>query len=591
MDLAQRTKDGALSFDILLADDQARVTRKKVTKILEDVQWLEDTNVKIAFVKSNNGEPITIDEWSNNPGELMTLWGNNQTTLKAAEMSVDGLLKKHQRGEMSWASKAPFGFDKVEADRPAGAKDNGKPYTVLQPNEDFPVVAEIYKGFLSGSSIRGLVPELEKAPRYASTPANSTTVKYILRSPIYCGLWAYGCRNVGKIKVINDKTPRFNFNTNVLKDAISVIDYEVEKAVPKEEFLAVQKILDSNKSKSRGAPALRNYRYTSLCKCASCGGAIVAHNRPEGAGGAMHITYKCAASSEAGKKCRNHPKPYAKSFTEEEMDEFIEGFFAEHVSHSVSFHWSLIEKVAQDIVSNSTSSKSSYREEMATLEIDELDVQKLWHSLRGGTPDWLLEKQDKITDRKAELKKLLSQGATLSTIVQQKRDDWVAGSGSEGGRYLSIIWEIAEEYAFADLDWPDEKKTSVAGDIAERYLSSLQGGDKFRLHLSDWEEVQDAPSGFLSQYGYRFRNRQNNRERRIVGFSFGDPKGVLDVLASMGLDSINVRWTLGSKRGKDKWCVDSLELSFIWSDFVTGLHKTLTGTYQIGDQITSVSFQ
>ena len=73
MGLARRTQQGDIGFDILLCDDQARLTRKNAFRIFEDIQWLEETSIKVAFVKSNNGKPITVDEWANAP-ENVLIW-------------------------------------------------------------------------------------------------------------------------------------------------------------------------------------------------------------------------------------------------------------------------------------------------------------------------------------------------------------------------------------------------------------------------------------------------------------------------------------------------------------------------------------
>jgi len=568
--LAQRTRNNEISFDVLLVDDQSRLTRKNVMRILEDVGWLEEQKIKVAFVKADNGKPITIDEWASDPAKLIQGWSNNQTALTAADLSVDGLMNKHQRGHLSWAAKAPFGFDKVEAPLPEGAKDNGKPYMVLRPNEDFPFVENIFKGFLSGSSIRGLVPELEKAPSYDNKVGNWTTIKGILKNPIYCGYWAYGVRNVGKMRVMNERTKRFNLNGNSLEDAASVVEYDVEHAVTKSDFLSVQTILESERSKSRGAYSSQNYRYTSLCKCSFCGGAMIARCRPEGAGGALHTTYFCGASNEKGKKCRDNPKPFAKSFTEKEMDELLQNYFGEEVSHNVSFHWSLIETVAEDIVSSSNSSKSSYQEELAKLDIEEMDIQKAYQQFRK-VPDWMIGEQDRITQRRSELDQLLKQGATLSTLVQQQKDDWIAGSGSQGGHYLSIIWNIAEQYAKDELDWPNSKKAEVADQIVSVWLNSLKAGDKVKFFVKD---DPDKDSG----------------ESVIAGFTFNDPDVVLDVLKSMGLESIKVAWKHGEKRGKAKWLVDGVELNFLWPDSATGLNRTLAGYCDTSSQKPTFNF-
>ena len=52
----------------------------------------------------------------------------------------------------------------------------------------------------------------------------------------------------------------------------------------------------------------------------------------------------------------------------------------------------------------------------------------------------------------------------------------------------------------------------------------------------------------------------------LVGFTFSEPELVLDLLKSMGLETVSVDWALGEKRGKAKWEVGAVTLAFSWPD-------------------------
>ena len=76
----------------------------------------------------------------------------------------------------------------------------------------------------------------------------------------------------------------------------------------------------------------------------------------------------------------------------------------------------------------------------------------------------------------------------------------------------------------------------------------------------------------------------------LVGFTFSEPELVLDLLKSMGLETVSVDWALGEKRGKAKWEVGAVTLAFSWPDSVTGLNTTLTGCLQSSNQSLEISF-
>ena len=76
----------------------------------------------------------------------------------------------------------------------------------------------------------------------------------------------------------------------------------------------------------------------------------------------------------------------------------------------------------------------------------------------------------------------------------------------------------------------------------------------------------------------------------LVGFTFSEPELVLDLLKSMGLETVSVDWALGEKRGKAKWEVGAVTLAFSWPDSVTGLNTTLTGSLQSSNQSLEISF-
>ena len=550
MELGQRALNGSISFDILLVRDNARITRKDVLSLNDDIYWLKDTGIKVSCV---NGfpDPKTISELANDPAFLMVKWKDHRDVLEASERSVNGLLTQHENQTLSWIGPAPLGFDKET--KQVESYKGPKKIQLLVANDELKIVTEMFEKFLAGSSVRGLVTTLQNARRYENKFANSTAVKHILRNPIYCGIWAFGKRNVGTYSQCNKNTKRKNYTGNVLENAAQIKEYDVEKAVSKKQFQDAQKILDSDPSRRRGAPATKNYRFTGLLKCGNCGAAMVAHkrNRKVGEKTVEQIDYKCAASTQSGIKCRDNEKPFAKGFPEEELIEYLGDFFAENVSFNNSFHLDLINKVCASILENAKDTDKEKTEELAQLEIEEIEVQKAFEKLHD-LPDWLVEKQNKITRRRKEL---LDQDAsdefTLSEYVEMRAKEWIAKGGDEGGRYLNLIWNFSKKLA-EQKEWNELEQKQIMSDF-----------------YNQWMEDNSQHSFVL------------NDEDQLIGITFTDPDQLLHVLKSMGLRDIVIHWKRGIKRGRAAWIIESIQLVFLCSDLVTSNHRTRTCVFNL----------
>jgi len=548
MALASEVQQGVRKFDVLLVDSQSRVTRKNAFRIFEDIQWLDLNGVKISCVDENDVEPTTVESWATDPAKVIKIWQNHQTVLEAAEKATDGLFVKHQEKRLSWAAPTPFGMTKVEAPRPEGSKDTGKPYTKLIPNSDGVIVRELFEKYLAGSSVRGLVTVLGKGKKYrnGNNPV-STAVKTILRNPIYCGIWAYGVRNVGKHRVLNEKTPRRNWHVNNLKMAASIWEDYCEPIISKEMFLEVQDKLDDKQQTHSGRPSKKNYRYGGLFKCGCCGGAITPQkrtkrNQRDGIANPMEqVDYRCVASITAGPKCREGVRPWAKQITQEEFDEAFKRFFAEEISLKASFHWNLIEFLAEEMKKTSFSAKAGLSDRLAELKIVEMQIEKDYDKL-GHFPDFLVKRQQELYEEKKEILAQLDSATPVSTYVKEKVERFKSGIEDEAGRYMTLLYDVLTRYADDEYKWDEEKKKTETFDLVERFFNEMPAGTEVDALANDKDE--------------------------LVGFTFCDPATVVQMLKAMGFvgGQVNFRKTSKDEGRGLRWIVDSIAFDFSWAD-------------------------
>jgi hypothetical protein len=351
------------------------------------------------------------------------------------------------------------------------------------------------------------------------------------------------------------KKKKNQFGVNVLDNCASVIEYEVEKAVSKEDFLKAQKILDSNQSKSRGAPVSAGHRYSGLLKCSNCGGAVVAHRRrwkKKGASQEHLVDYVCAASTAVGKKCRGatNDTPWRKAIAQEELDELLQQVFGTEVFYEGAFHTSLAVAISKDLKVR-TFGGATFSKELADIEIEEKKFSSSFDQLAGPPPQWLMNKWNDLEERRRLIiqeQEKAEAGAGISSFVEAGIKELMKHKHEQFARYLESILEVAKRVVI-----DPELDVAAAVAAAQEFLSVT--------NLKSGQEVQ-----FFS-----------NENDEVIGIAF-DVDSILMLLRTLGLESINLDWRVGKKRGRAKQVVGGIELAFSRSDLVTGLTSNLTRT-------------
>ena len=419
-------------------------------------------------------------------------------------------------------------------------------------NDDIDCVRRMFQHFLGGNTIRSCVQFLEDSNRFRGVTdknPSSQSVKHILRNPIYCGLWGFGLRNVGKYRTMNPKKKKNQFGVNVLDNCASVIEYEVEKAVSKEDFLKAQNILDSNQSKSRGAPVSAGHRYSGLLKCSNCGGAVVAHRRrwkKKGASQEHLVDYVCAASAAVGKKCRGatNDTPWRKAIAQEELDELLQQVFGTDVFYRGAFHVSLVEALARDL-KVCTSGGAEFSKELAEIEIEEKKFSRSFDQLTGPPPQWLMNKWNDLEDRKSSIlqeQAKVEAGAGISSFIEAGIQDLMKQQHEQFARYLESILDVSKQVVI-------DPEIDIAA-------ASLKAAQEF-LSLSNLKVGQEV----------RF---YSNEDDEVEGVVF-DVEAILLLLKALGLESINLNWRIGKRRGKPKQVIGGLDFTFSSDNLVTGM--------------------
>lgn len=112
-----------------------------------------------------------------------------------AERTRMGMVKRAQEGEWNGGA-TPFGYKAMETGERVGQKAR----KALVPDENAPVIREIYERYVAGQGMRQITLWLNREKGLKSTRGGQftdATVSGILKNPVYCGLaaWNWGGKN------------------------------------------------------------------------------------------------------------------------------------------------------------------------------------------------------------------------------------------------------------------------------------------------------------------------------------------------------------------------------------------------------------
>jgi DNA invertase Pin-like site-specific DNA recombinase len=556
MKLKKSVELGEIKFDILVVDDQSRITRKSVLEMMQDIGFLADAGIHLSFVATNYGDPSSIQDLGRDHKFIFEGMSNHEEVRKTARKVVTGMLSLHEEKQLSWVGKPPTGYDRIVPYDPALPMEK-QPRRYLVGNDDLKIVRQIFLNILAGKSYNSCVPLLEKAERYKKEGAgdpSSTSVKHILHNSIYCGYWSFGVRNVGQYEVVNPAGKKNANDIPNLDHAASIWeDYVDEVAVSLAEYREVQNIMKRRKEKGAGAPVSAGHRYSGILRCGQCGGSVVAHPRRKRENGVRFqtkvIDYVCAHSSKTGRKCRPvGGEPFRKAFVESELDEMLADFFGECISLNNSFHASVIKNIVSGIQYDLVIGDDDLLNRRNEISKREEKLRQAYQRF-DDLPDFVVVEANEIKRIKDQLESDAERKVNLSDIAKQHYDEWVAEGMEERKVYLAAAWEVASEILEGYLDVDDADK------FASRIMKMIQ--EVFFSVGSNWRYLADEDDD-------------------IVGVTFKNPDDLLLMLKDVGLETIQCNWKLGKRRGKPKQLLDNISLSLIIRDLVTTNDHILT---------------
>ena len=184
-----------------------------------------------------------------------------------------GLIARAMRGEWVQGGNPPLGYV-IRNNRLA-----------LGDLADVEMVRRIYREYLAGGSLQGLVTRLNregvKSP--GGGPWYRSTVQSILKNVRYTGTFAWNIRSSGKYNGVRngEVTPEFDRGLNGEEDWI-VIEDNHPAIIDRETFEAVQRRLNARSSKAgqpgASSPSPNKYALSGLLRCEDCDSVMHGHS-------------------------------------------------------------------------------------------------------------------------------------------------------------------------------------------------------------------------------------------------------------------------------------------------------------------------
>ena len=107
---------------------------------------------------------------------------------------------------------------------------------------------------------------------------------------------------------------------------------------------------------------------------------MIAHRRKAKKNGEI-VDYRCPNSTSSGSRCRQSPKPWAKSVCEKELDQMFSDFFG-LCNLDASFHASVVKTIVDEIQSlDAIANEDIWKEKVTKLEIEEQKLKQAYERL------------------------------------------------------------------------------------------------------------------------------------------------------------------------------------------------------------------
>ena len=524
--LREAVEKGKIHVDIIAIDELSRLSRRSLMDIGSDIQWIKDAGIKLSIASRNNGDPFTIEEFADDLSLMVDQFQNNQYVKKLSRQVTNGLRTKFAKGALGWTGKSPYGYSlRKSLDGPS----------TLIPNEDLPIIEDLFRKFLAGYSIRSLISVLEKTKQYQEgnyVRPNGSTVKNILRNAIYAGVRTFGVRGVGKHNTVAGEK-RSSLKQSPLVQADSYQEYcpeGFESIITMDEYKKVQEILDRNSKAFRKYPERHNHKYSGLLRCGHCNTPLVAASWKNPNNGEVKITYACPTSGNGTEDCKEGDAPYRKAIRTDELDAMVTKQIG-IIMMDKKFHRRNVDEVVSRLERRSDSNIAVVEED---LQLQEARLDELWEMWERNQSPTLKERLDrqvrKIDAIKSKVHEVQEEDQLLQFALEQYKQMEDAGFLNQ---YFGWIYQYAVKAV--QLDHPDDREEmvqTIVDGLVEMWAKAISEAIEplrkiYKKPELEWEDLD----GLIMKGSEDFQ---------------------MNTLKAMGLDHIKVTWELGLWRGKPR---------------------------------------
>lgn len=492
-ELKQEVKQRRIKVDIVLVSSFDRLTRKDSLEYSEDVAWIRSAGAKLCILEKG-AELIDLNDNQRLLLLQMEVYAANQYLKDLASKTVSGQVARFKRGELGF-SNVPFGFER-----------DGKS---IKANADMEYVVKIFKKFCETETISDCIDILKRSNKYSNGDRgiNPSTIKRILRLPLYIGKRTWGVESEGKHCSAKGIATGFGKFENRIVEATETIDTSntIGKFIDEELFYKANKILDRNKelfsAGKRSKDKRSKYRYSAMLRC-QCGRKMVGATTTKG-----WKYYRCPDSKSAFKECN---KTGGKSISEEEVVEL-----RKHIRRTLQkdrdFHYQNFTKYVNWLKKKSIASQQDGRTELEELEIKKKRLKTIidqaLSSAGGDVSESVLaiikQKQEEIAYEEDRLQELAEEGDDLDGLFtgSKKLDN------ADTQRRLDHI----REFAYKAMNNPEDVETifneyfgllNMIGkdnDLAPVYIGEID--IHFKKGRDHNNRVRNIPKKFIVDIG------------------------------------------------------------------------------------------
>jgi DNA invertase Pin-like site-specific DNA recombinase len=459
---------GEIIANAVIVGDWSRLTRKGIWEWTEDVKWMKDLGLTLILARDYRTFDLSKDR--DNQEFFYMVQQANQFLKKLSKDVIGGERALFRRGELGYA-RAPFGYDKGEN-------------KTLVPNDELPLVKEIFSHYHSTHSIVSCIPIMRKAKRYQNSgkAPSTSAVKTVLRNSIYVGVRTFGVAGTGKHGQLKGYKTKGSRNVNRIAEAAEIIDVSdtIPPVVDRKIFDDVQIRLDSNKESFSQPEHRRKHKWSGLMRC-ECGAKLV-YDRKTKSG----MNFVCPKSKNKEMGCE--PVAGRKTLNDSQIESYAK-LFCQHALRNRLFHTAVLHRLVEYI--NKAMCLSGGTDVHIMQEIEDyrarrnhvqkmysdlsMDTQQLDASIRA-IDNEISKRESSLTNGDVDVYKLL-QGEFLEPVAKNKL--------STMPQYLNYMMDMAKKIVTKEQEDESYIPDEYAKTQPDRILKKHRLMSQFRKMLKE----------------------------------------------------------------------------------------------------------